>query len=73
MDIKTHLDLFSGFSGFSIAAEKYGIKTIGFSDIDKSSCALLKYRYPKIPNFGDITKIEPSSLPDFDLMTGGFP
>jgi DNA (cytosine-5)-methyltransferase 1 len=68
-----HLSLFTGYGGFDLACIEHGIESVGFSEIDKSACALLKYRYPEIPNFGDITKIEPSSLPDFDLLTGGFP
>lgn len=28
---------------------------------------------PKIKNYGDCTKINPNELPDFDLLTGGFP
>ena len=52
-----HLDLFSGYAGFSIASKELGIETIGFSEIEKNACNLLKYRFPKISNFGDITKV----------------
>ena len=46
---------------------------VGFSEIDKYASELLKKRYPNIPNFGDCTKINPSELPDFDMLCGGFP
>lgn len=68
-----HLDLFSGYGGFSIPASKYGIETINFSEIDKYATAVLKYRFPSITNLGDITKIKPEDLPDVDIITGGSP
>lgn len=48
-------------------------QTIGFSEIDKYASAVLKYHWPKIKNYGDITKIDWSEVPDFDLLTGGSP
>jgi len=75
VDKKTlkHLDLFSGYGGFTIPASKYGIETINFSEIDKYATAVLKYRFPDIKNLGDITKIKPEDLPDVDIITGGSP
>lgn len=75
MDRKTlkHLDLFSGYGGFTIPASKYGIETINFSEIDKYATAVLKYRFPDIKNLGDITKIKPEDLPTVDIITGGSP
>ena len=68
-----HLDLFSGYGGFSIPASKYGIETINFSEIDKYATAVLKYRFPDIKNLGDITKIKGEDLPTIDIITGGSP
>ena len=68
-----HLDLFSGYGGFTIPAQKYGIETIGFSEIDKYATAVLKYRFPDIKNLGDITKIKGEDLPTVDIITGGSP
>lgn len=50
-----------------------GVQTIGFSEIDKYASAVLKYHWPNIKNYGDITKINWSEVPDFDLLTGGSP
>lgn len=47
--------------------------TIGFSEIDKYASAVLKYHWPNTKNYGDITKINWSEVPDFDLLTGGSP
>lgn len=66
-------DMFSGYGGFAIAGERCGIKTIGFSEIDKYASAVLKYRFPEVVNYGDCTRIDWRSVPDFDLLNGGSP
>ncbi len=69
-----HLDLFSGIGGFALAAEWCGITTIGFSEIDPYACAVLKERWPKIKNYGDVRQITRETLVERpDLITGGFP
>lgn len=45
---------------------------IGFSEIDKHASAVLKYHYPEIKNYGDLTKLIPEELPDFDIIVFGF-
>lgn len=67
---RTHLDLFSGIGGFALAAQAAGFQTIGFSEIEPYSCALLKQHWPDIKNYGDIRNIR--NVPA-DLITGGFP
>ncbi len=49
------------------------LDTVGFSEIDKYASAVLTYHWPKIKNYGDITKIKWQDVPDFDLLTGGSP
>jgi len=46
---------------------------VGVSEIDKYANQVLAKRFPNTPNFGDASKINPSELPDFDLLCGGFP
>ena len=46
---------------------------VGFSEIDKYASAVLRYRSPDTKNYGDITKIDWSTVPDFDLLVGGSP
>ena len=48
-------------------------KCVGMSEWDKYSNQVLKYQFPNIKNWGDCTKINPSELPDFDMLCGGFP
>lgn len=46
---------------------------VGYSEIDKYAIQIYKNHFPNENNFGDITKINPEDLPDFDLFVGGFP
>lgn len=74
------IKLFSAFSGigaFEKALENLNIdfEITGFSEIDKYSCEsyCMLHNIDKSLNYGDITKIDIESLPDFDLFTWGFP
>lgn len=68
-------ELFAGYGGASFGLKKAGIdfECVGFSEIDKHAIKIYKQNHGDIKNFGDITKINPKELPDFDLLTGGFP
>lgn len=66
---------FAGYGGASFALKRAQIphQTIGFSEVDKFAIELYEKNHPNVPSFGDITKIIPQDIPDFDLFTGGFP
>lgn len=68
-------EAFAGYGGASFGLKRAGIhhEVIGFSEFDKDAIELYEYNFPDVPNFGDITKINEKTLPDFDLFTGGFP
>jgi DNA (cytosine-5)-methyltransferase 1 len=69
------LETFAGYGGASFGLKKSGVpfEVIGYSENDKHACEIFDLNHPGIKNFGDITKINVSDLPDFDLFTGGFP
>jgi len=71
---------FAGYGGASFGLKRAGIsfETVGYSEIDRFASALYDANHrdgdgQPIKNWGDISKIDPSGLPDFDLFTGGFP
>ena len=68
-------EAFAGYGGASFALKKAKIphQTIGFSEFDKFAVELYQINHEGIPSYGDITKIDPHEIPDFDLFTGGFP
>jgi DNA (cytosine-5)-methyltransferase 1 len=68
-------EMFSGYGGASFGLKKANIdfECIGISEIDKYAVQCFDNNFPNITNYGDCTKINPNGLPDFDLLTGGFP
>lgn len=69
-------EAFSGYGSQSIALERLNIehKVVGISEIDKNAIkAYYALHSENIPNFGDISKINPKDLPKFDLFTYSFP
>lgn len=46
---------------------------VGYSEIDRHAISVYRRQFPNHKNYGDITKIDPGELPDFDLLVGGFP
>lgn len=68
-------DMFAGYGGAEFALKKAGIKheCVGFSEIKKHAIKCFTINHPNIKNFGDCTNINSKELPDFDLLTGGFP
>lgn len=68
------LSLFSGVGGLELGLDKNKFNTIGFSEIHKSACQILKYNYNDIKNYGSITDIKGTDIPEkVDLVVGGSP
>ena len=68
-------EMFAGSGGASFGLKEANIphEVIGFSEWDKFASLAYVQNHGPIHNYGDCTKIDPHSLPDFDLLTGGFP
>lgn len=66
------IDLFSGIGAFRIGLEKQGFQCVWSSDNNKNCQETYQANFGDRP-FGDITKIKPKEIPDFDLITAGFP
>lgn len=66
------IDLFAGIGGIRIAFEQNGVQCVKSSEIDKYACKTYKDNFGEEP-LGDITKIDPEDLPEFDIIAGGFP
>lgn len=46
---------------------------VGFSEIDKYATQIYQSHFPNHQPYGDITKIDTTTLPDFDCLVWGFP
>lgn len=66
------IDLFAGIGGIRIAFEKNSVKCVLSSEIDKYACETYLMNFGEYPS-GDITKIKEDELPEFDIITAGFP
>jgi len=70
----TFIDFCAGIGGGRIGLENLGLSCLGFSEIDKDTEKTYRtYFGHQEKNFGDLMKIKPENLPDFDFMVGGFP
>jgi DNA (cytosine-5)-methyltransferase 1 len=75
------IDLFAGIGGFHLAFHKAGAECVFASEWDESARLTYEANFRKISpslfkreNFvGDITKIKKTTIPNFDILTGGFP
>jgi DNA (cytosine-5)-methyltransferase 1 len=75
------IDLFAGIGGFHLAFHKAGAECVFASEWDEDARLTYEANFEKISpklfkndNFaGDITQIKKSSIPNFDILTGGFP
>jgi len=73
-----YFSMFSGIGGFELgieqAARELGITTecVGYSEIDKAAIRTYEEHFNH-DNYGDATLIDPATLPEFDLLVGGFP
>jgi len=66
------IDLFAGIGGFRIGFEEAGFKCVFTSEINPHCQQVYETNFGEKP-FGDITKINPADIPDFDILLGGFP
>ena len=69
-----YISIFSGIEAASVAWGPLGWEPVAFSEIDEFPSAVLRARYPNVPNLGDITKVDWSPYRGaVDLVVGGSP
>lgn len=72
-----YISLFSGIEAASVAWRDLGWEPVAFSEIDAFPSAVLAYRFPDVPNLGDITKIDWKEVTEkygaVDIVVGGSP
>lgn len=75
------IDLFAGIGGFHLAFHNLGAECVFASEWDEHARKTYEHNFKKLQpklfnenNFaGDITKVDVNDIPDFDILTGGFP
>jgi len=66
------IDLFCGIGGFRLALEQTGAQCVFSSDIDAFAQQTYFDNFGEVP-VGDITKVPVEDIPNFDILTAGFP
>lgn len=66
------IDLFCGIGGFRLALEHTGAQCVFSSDIDTFAQQTYFDNFGEVP-VGDITKVPAEDIPNFDILTAGFP
>ena len=75
------IDLFAGIGGFHLAFHNLGAECVFASEWNQHARTTYEHNFKAIsPNLfksgnfvGDITEVDKASIPDFDILTGGFP
>jgi len=68
------IELFAGIGGFRVGLEPLGWKSVWANEIDPYACKVYRKNFgDKELVEGDIREIDPMSIPEFDMLTGGFP
>lgn len=74
MELK-FFDFCSGIGGGRLGLQNNSFKCVGFSEIDEEAIKTYSSLFDNAneKNYGDLTKIPPKTLPDFDVLISGFP
>jgi DNA (cytosine-5)-methyltransferase 1 len=65
--------LFSGIGGLELGLERAGFDIVWHAETDPYASKVLAKHWPHVPNLGDITQIDWSSVERPDLVCGGYP
>lgn len=68
-----YFETFAGTGIGGMALDNYGGECIGYSEFDKFAIKNYDANFPNRKNYGDITLIDETSIPNFDLLIGGSP
>jgi DNA (cytosine-5)-methyltransferase 1 len=71
--VRTAATLFSGIGGDALGLERAGYRLIWFAETESLPEGILSHRWPEVPNYGDVTMIDWSTLERPHVLAGGFP
>jgi len=71
--MRTYFELFAGTGIGGIPFDKLGYTCVGYSEYNKYASKNYDANFPGRTNYGDITLIDETKLPDFDILIGGSP
>lgn len=61
-------------AGLDLAVERvFGGETVWHCELDPAASKVLAHRWPRVPNLGDITKVDWATVEPVDILCGGWP
>lgn len=69
----TDVGLLGGFDFLGKHYNKNQIDIVYANDIDDNACSIFKENFNITPDNRDIREVSSNDIPDFDILTGGFP
>ncbi len=67
------MDFCSGIGGGRLGLEQCHLKCVGHAEISHEALRTYELFFKDTYNFGDLMRINPNDLPDFDALISGFP
>ena len=67
------IDLLAGTGAFSLGMRNAGMKVVYALDMEKTSKAIYDLNFNHELTLADLNDVEIKSIPEFDILTGGFP
>jgi DNA (cytosine-5)-methyltransferase 1 len=65
--------LFSGIGGIELGFERAGFETEWFVENEPYAQRILRKHWPKAKIYDDVTQVDWRTVPEVDILTGGFP
>lgn len=69
----TDVGMLGGFDFLGKSYESNNVELVYANDIDPNACAIYERNFGIKPDNRDVREVKSSELPDFDILTGGFP
>ena len=69
----TEGSLFSGIGGWTLACEKFGIKSLWASEIEKFPIEVMMEHFPQVKQLGDVRELKGNEIEPVDIITAGSP
>lgn len=66
------IDLFAGIGGMHLGFAQAGFETVYANDVDANACQTYRNNFGEIDE-RDVRNVDPTKLPDFDILLAGFP
>lgn len=66
------IDLFAGIGGMRLGFQQAGFEIVYSNDVDKYACVTYRKNFGEIDE-RDIRQVDPLTVPEFDILLGGFP